>query len=96
MKAVTGDEKIKALFSDPARDGRLVAADQTPALLLWGYNTGTLSADTALLKIEALVQETEPSVAILPIYMSRSQCTEVGNALLRLAAMTHNPKAKPN
>ena len=91
------DERLRALINDPNREQRLATYDPSilPVVLL-GYRTATISVESALLKLEVLVQGESPEVAILPIAMSRSQCTELGDALKRLAILPYQPDQKAN
>lgn len=90
--AMNRDDKIRELLNDPNRDARLrdFAAPFTP-LLLAGHNTATVSGQAAILNLEVLVQDDEPKLEIHRIALSRSQCTELGEALLRLATLAHQP-----
>jgi hypothetical protein len=88
-------DRVSKLLNDPERDTALVT-DKAPVtpLVLTGFATATISANGALLKIEVL--SPDQSLSILPIAMSRSQCTELSEALSRLAVLPHNPDQKPN
>jgi hypothetical protein len=94
------DEKlnatIKAIINDPDRESRLSEPLTDPPLVLIGYRTGTTGPQSALLKLEVLIQSTPPKSVILPIAMSRSQCTELGEALKRLATLPYRPDQKAN
>ncbi len=53
----------------------------------------TLSANTALLTIEFVPPPPAEVTQVIQFGIARSQCTELGQALLRLAIQTHNPSA---
>jgi hypothetical protein len=82
-------------LNDPIRDTYLVT-DKSPLRLmpLTGYATATISANGALLKIEFRTPKGE--LRVLPLGMTRSQCTELGQALLRLAVLPYRPDQKAN
>ena len=91
------DDKFRALIDDPNREMRLATHDPSVLPLIYaGYHTATLSAQTALLKLEVVIQGETPQMAILPICMSRSQCSELGEALKRLAILPYRPDQMAN
>jgi hypothetical protein len=65
------------------------------AIILSGYETATTSASGALLILRFGGSRGQP-VKVLPVAMTRTQCTELGQALLRLAVHPHRPDKKPN
>lgn len=87
------DDKPKSL-NDPKRDTYLIT-DNQPPLILTGYLTGTISDTGAILKLELLCPP-EGRLEVLTICMSRSQCSELGNALSRLAVLPYRPDQKPS
>jgi hypothetical protein len=90
------DKKIKAIIDDPNRESRLGEPLNDPPLVLLGYRTGTTGAQTAMLKLELLIQSPQLGTTVFPIAMSRSQCTELGDALKRLAILPYRPDQKMN
>jgi len=94
---MTSDDDLKKFMNDPSRDKKMLE-DHEPVvpLILTGFATATISPTDALMKLEVIVQVPQRAVTILPIAMSRTQCTELGQALLRLAVQTRNPKVAKN
>jgi hypothetical protein len=90
------DENLKAIINDPNRESRLSEPLTDPPLVLLGYRTGTTGPESALLKLEVLIQSSPPKSVVLPIAMTRSQCTELGGALQRLAILPFRPDQKAN
>lgn len=87
-------QKLSSALNDPTREQRLQEDKQIPLVLL-GYLTGTTSPSDAILKMEVYIQQANNTM-VLPVAMSRTQCTELGAALTRLATFPYNPKAAMN
>jgi hypothetical protein len=90
------DEKLIAIINDPNRESRLSEPLTGPPLVLLGYRTGTTGSQSALLKLEVLIPAPQTATTVLPIAMSRTQCTELGEALKRLATYPYRPDQKPS
>jgi len=60
---------------------------------LTGYSTTALSAIGALLKIEFLSHE---GAKVLPLGLTRAQCTELADSLKRIATLPHKPSDPKN
>ena len=90
------DAKLKAMIDDPDRESRLGEPVTGPPLVLMGFRTATTSAQSALLKLEVLIQSPQLETTVLPIAMLRSQCTELGEALKRLATLPYRPDQQKN
>lgn len=82
---------------DPKREYQLVdAASGVPLNPLAGYATATLSANGALLTIEYLLPPPATQTGVLRLGMTRAQCTDLGDALKRLAILPHKPQSQPS
>jgi hypothetical protein len=91
------DDWIKRALNDPSSEARHFVPPEGAVLYpLVGYLTGTVSATGALLSIEFLVPPLESGTRILRLGMTRTQCTELSQALARLAVLPHNPQAQPS
>jgi hypothetical protein len=87
--------KTPKSLDDPIRETYLLANDEPVTLLpLTQFVTATISANGALLKLELL--HPDQSLQAVPVAMTRAQCTELGEALLRLAVLPHRPNQKPS
>jgi len=85
-----------AFMDDPKRDTHLVTDDgPVVPMILAGYATATISANGALLKLELLNQQ-DQSLVVLPVGMTRAQCTELGDSLKRLAVLPYRPDQQMN
>ena len=60
---------------------------------LTGYSTMALSATGVLLKIEFLSHD---GARVLPLGLTRAQCTELADSLKRIATLTHKPSDPRN
>lgn len=90
------EEELARLINDPTREERMLRDDgPIVPLILLGFATATTSPTEALLKLEVFVQQAN-TATILPIRMSRRQCTELSGALERLATMTYQAGRMPN
>lgn len=84
-------------LNDPIRDTQLLQTGADLALYpLAGYSTATISATGALLTIEFLVPPPNAGTRILRLGMTRAQCTELSQALARLATIPHMSQSKPS
>jgi hypothetical protein len=89
------DEWIAKALNDPSREGRHLTKEGQ-LYPLAGYTTATISATGALLILEFLVPPPENGTRILRLGITRSQCTELSQALARLAVLPHNPQGQPS
>jgi hypothetical protein len=89
------DEWIAKALNDPSRETRHLTAEGKPLYPLAGYTTATISATGALLILEFLVPP-PGGTRILRLGITRSQCTELSEALKRLAILPHNPQSRPS
>jgi hypothetical protein len=88
---------IAKALEDPSRQSKHFAPPEgVIPYPLTGYTAATLSATGALLTLEFLVPPPESGTRLLRLGMTRTQCSELGDALHRLAVMTHNPNAAKN
>jgi hypothetical protein len=90
------DEWIAKALNDPTREARHLAPPGAVLYHLVGYTTATLSANAALLSIEFLGPPPESRTRILRLAISRARCTELSEALKRLAVLPHNPQSRPS
>jgi hypothetical protein len=63
---------------------------------LTGCSTATISATGALLKIEFLVPPPHEGLRVLPLGLTRKQCTELAESLARLAVLPHRASEAKN
>jgi hypothetical protein len=90
-------KRLKRILDDPHREDRMnVPPEGAVFLPLLGYRMGTLSDSTGFLTIEYLPPEPAQATQVIRFAIARSQCTELGQALVRLAVQPHNPNARAN
>jgi hypothetical protein len=90
------DWLAKAL-NDPARDTALIKTGADISLYpLAGYSTATIAVEAGMLTLEFLVPPPDRGTRILRLGMTRSQCTELAEALKRLAILPHTPRGVAN
>jgi len=89
-------DRLANTLNDPKRDTQLIATEPFTPLVLIGFLTGTISPTTAILTIECLVPPPAQGTAILRVAIARQHCSELSEALKRVAVQTHNPKAAKN
>jgi hypothetical protein len=91
------DEWLTKALNNPDRQTKhLVTPEGVVLYPLGGYTTATISATGALLSIEFVVPPPESGTRILRLGMTRAQCTELSEALKRLAVLPYNPQSKPS
>jgi len=81
-------------LNDPART--LLNHEGIELYPLTGYSTATISATGALLKIQFLVPPPHEGTRVLPLGLSRQQCTELAESLARLAVLPHKASKAKN
>jgi hypothetical protein len=84
------------VINDPSRQAKTLTHEGVEVYPLAGYSTATLSATGALLRIEFLVPPPHAGTRVLPLGLTRKQCTELGDSLLRLAALPHKASEARN
>jgi len=84
------------VLNDPSREGKTLTRDGVELYLLVGYSTATLSATGALLRIEFLVPPPHAGTRVLNLALTRQQCTELAEALKRLAVLSHKASEAKN
>jgi hypothetical protein len=90
-------EWLAKILNDPVRETKMeVPPEGIVVYPLTGYRSATISATAALLSIEFLVPPPNEGTRVLRLAMTRAQCTELGDALKRLAILPHNPGAARN
>jgi hypothetical protein len=89
-------KRLKRILDDPKREDRMATPGDAAFLPFLGYRTGTLSDNTGFLTFEYLPPEPAQATQVVRFAIARSQCTELGQALLRLATKPHNPTAMRN
>jgi hypothetical protein len=87
---------IGRILNDPSRQTKTLQHEGVTVYPLAGYSTATISATGALLQIEFLVPPPHEGTRVLPLGLSRAQCTELADALIRLATLPHRPSAAKN
>ena len=91
------NKRLLDFVNDPTREARFTQSELSdPLNTMGGYLTGTMSATAAVLNIEYLPPSPAIQSKFLRLAMSRAQCTELGDALKRLAVPHHNPNAARN
>jgi hypothetical protein len=91
------DDWIAKALNNPARETKHLATPEGVIVYpLAGYTTATIAANAALLAIEFLVPPPESNTRILRLAMTRAQCTELSEALKRLAVLPYNPPPQPS
>jgi hypothetical protein len=84
-------------LNDPIREIQLLQTEPNITLYpLAGYSTATISANGALLTLEFVLPPPEAGTRILRLGMTRAQCSELSQALERLAILPHRSQAKPS
>ncbi len=84
------DKWLRDALNRPERDAELMKTGVEIALHpLTGYSTGTLPENTVMLVIEFLTGPPEMQARVLRLAMKRPQCTELAQALDRLARAPH-------
>jgi hypothetical protein len=85
------------VLNDPARDGQLVALTGEITLYPFtGYSTALLSPTDAMLTVEFAVPPPAAGTRILRLGMTRQQCTELSQALARLAILPYKSQSQPS
>jgi hypothetical protein len=83
-------------INDPSRQTKMLEHEAVQLYPLAGYSTATISATGALLKIEFLVPPPHEGTRVLPLGLTRAQCTELADALRRLATLPHKASEAKN
>jgi len=84
------------VLNDPSREGKTLTREGVELYPLVGYSTATLSATGALLRIEFLVPPPHAGTRVLNLGLTRQQCTELAEALKRLAVLPHKASEAKN
>jgi hypothetical protein len=79
--------------NDPSQQTKTHQHEGIQLYPLTGYSTTALSAIGALLKIEFLSHE---GAKVLPLGLTRAQCTELADSLKRIATLPHKPSDPKN
>jgi hypothetical protein len=95
---MTYDKKwLAKMRSDPARDTQLLqSTKEAETYPLVGYSIATISVNAALLTLEFVVPPPDAGTRIVRLGMTRKQCTELSEALKRLAVVPHRPQSMPS
>jgi hypothetical protein len=80
-------------INDPSQQTKMHQHEGIQLYPLTGYSTTALSAIGALLKIEFLSHE---GAKVLPLGLTRAQCTELADSLKRIATLPHKPSDPKN
>ena len=83
-------------INDPSRQTKMLTHEGIELYPLTGYTTATISATGALLKIEFLVPPPHEGTRVLPLGLTRQQCTELAETLKRLAVLPHKASKAEN
>jgi hypothetical protein len=75
-------------LNDPSQQTKMPQHEGVQLYPLTGYSTMALSATAVLLKIEFLSHD---GAKVLPLGLTRAQCTELAGSLMRLATLPHKP-----
>ena len=75
-------------LNDPSQQTKMPQNGGVKLYPLTGYSTMALSATGVLLKIEFLSHD---GAKLLPLGLTRAQCTELADSLKRIATLTHKP-----
>jgi hypothetical protein len=80
-------------INDPSQQTKMHQHKGIQLYPLTGYSITTLSATGVLLKIEFL---THHGARVLPLGLTRAQCTELADSLKRIATLIHKPSEPRN
>jgi hypothetical protein len=80
-------------INDPSQQTKMHQREGIPLYPLTGYSTTALSATGVLLKIEFLSHQ---GARVLPLGLTRAQCSELADSLKRIATLTHKPSDPRN
>jgi hypothetical protein len=80
-------------INDPSQHTKMHQHEGVQLYPLTGYSTTALSATGALLKIEFLSPD---GARVLPLGLTRVQCTELADSLKRIATLPHKPSEPKN
>ena len=80
-------------INDPSQQTKMHQHEGIQLYPLTGYSTTALSATGVLLKIEFLSHD---GARVLPLGLTRAQCTEMADFLKRIATLTHKPSDPRN
>ena len=75
-------------LNDPSQQTKMHQHEGIQLYPLTGYSTTALSATGVLLKIEFLSHD---GARVLPLGLTRAQCTELADSLKRIALPPHKP-----
>jgi len=80
-------------INDPSQQTKMHQHEGIQLYPLTGYSTTALSATVVLLKIEFLSHD---GARVLPLGLTRAQCTELADSLKRIATLPHKPSDPKN
>jgi hypothetical protein len=80
-------------INDPSQQTKMHQREGIQLYPLTGYSTTALSATVVLLKIEFLSHH---GPRVLPLGLTRAQCTELADSLKRIATLPHKPSDPRN
>ena len=80
-------------LNDPPQQTKMHQHEGIQLYPLTGYSATALSATGVLLKIEFLSRD---GARVLPLGLTRAQCTELADSLQRIATLTHKPSDPRN
>jgi len=80
-------------INDPSQQTKIHQHEGVELYPLTRYSTTALSATGVLLKIEFLSHH---GARVLPLGLTRAQCTELADSLKRIATLPHKPSDPRN
>ena len=80
-------------INDPSQQTKMNQREGIQLYPLTGYSTTALSATGVLLKIEFLSHH---GARVLPLGLTRAQCTELADSLKWIATLPHKPSDPRN
>jgi hypothetical protein len=80
-------------LNDPSQQTKMPQHEGVQLYPLTGHSTMALSATGVLLKIEFLSHD---GAKLLPLGLTRAQCTELADSLKRIATLPHKPSDPRN
>ena len=80
-------------LNDPSQQTKMPQHEGIQLYPLTGHSTTALSATGVILKIEFLCHH---GARVLPLGLTRAQCTELADSLKRIATLTHKPSDPRN